>query len=91
MNSNKRIMPIYEKHFEYCHMPLDSYILRFVDDIRFRMKYKKSPRTYTWAGMNTYDDYMNEQNDIRDFVNSGKITPKPTVLQTEFVVWPLYK
>ena len=91
LNSNKRIMPVYEEYFEFCHMPLDSYILRFVDDIRFRMKYKKSPRTYTWAGMNTYGDYMNEQKDIRDFVNSDKITPKTTVLQTEFVVWPLYK
>lgn len=75
----------YENYFTYCHMPLDSYILRFVDDIRFR-KNIKSQRNYTWSNLNDYDDYMSEQTEIRNFV-----TGSATVLQTEFVVWPLYK
>ena len=75
----------YADYFTYCHMPLDSYILRFVDDIRFR-KNIKMQRSYTWSNLNDYDDYMSEQIEIRRFVGSAA-----TVLQTEFVVWPLYK
>lgn len=76
----------YENYFTYCHMPLDSYILRFADDIRFR-KNIKSQRNYTWSNLNDYDDYMSEQTEIRKFVAGSAAT----VLQTEFVVWPLYK
>ena len=79
----------YEDYFKYCHMPLDSYILRFVDDIRYREAIKKPARTYSWGNLTDYDAYLDEQNDIRNFV--GKYNPKVTVLQTEFVVWPLYK
>ena len=79
----------YEDYFKYCHMPLDSYILRFVDDIRFREKIVKPARTYTWGNITSYTSYMDEQNDIRYYVN--KYSPSVTVLQTEFVVWPLYK
>jgi hypothetical protein len=70
-------------------MPLDSYILRFVDDIRWREAIQKPARKYTWSSLSSYDAYLEEQQDIRDYVkkNSGKVT----VLQTEFVVWPLYK
>ena len=38
----------------------------------------------------TIDDaYMDEQNDIRTYVKKG--ASGTTALQTEFVVWPLYK
>lgn len=83
------LLPGYEDHFRYCHMPLDSYILRFVDDIRCREAIKKPGRTYTWSNLQDYAAYMDEQNDIRSYV--AKSQSKATVLQTEFVVWPLYK
>lgn len=76
----------YENYFTYCHMPLDSYILRFVDDIRSRNNIKLQ-WDYTWSNLNDYDDYMSEQTEIRKFVAGSAAT----VLQTEFVVWPLYK
>lgn len=76
----------YGNYFTYCHMPLDSYILRFVDDIRSRNNIK-SQRDYTWSNLNDYDKYMSEQTAIRNFVAGSAAT----VLQTEFVVWPLYK
>lgn len=76
----------YENYFTYCHMPLDSYILRFVDDIRSRNNIKLQ-RDYTWSNLNDYDAYMLEQKVIRNFVAGSAAT----VLQTEFVVWPLYK
>lgn len=79
----------YEGYFKYCHMPLDSYILRFVDDIRHREGIKKPMRSYTWSSLNSYDAYLEEQKDIRRYVE--KYNPDVTVLQTEFVVWPLYK
>ena len=82
-------LPLYEDYFKFCHMPLDSYILRFVDDIRYREMIKKTARAYTWGNMNSYDSYMDEQNDIRNYVK--KYNPAGTVLQTEFVIWPLYK
>lgn len=83
------LLPNYEEYFQYCHMPLDSYILRFIDDIRYRETIKKPARTYTWSNLNSYDSYIDEQKDIRNYVR--KYHPKVTVLQTEFVVWPLYK
>lgn len=80
-----------EDYFKYCHMPLDSYILYFVDDIRYRMG-KTVKRAFTaWSQINNYADYMKEQQDIRSFVGSPANKHKATVLQTEFVVWPLYK
>lgn len=82
-------LPNFEKYFKFCHMPLDSYILRFIDDIRHRQSMKKSARSYTWATIQTYKDYMQEQTDIRNYVKDPN--RKVTVLQTEFVVWPLYK
>lgn len=89
LNQIPDLMPGYADHFQYCHMPLDSYILRFVDDIRWREAIQKPARKYTWSSLSSYDAYLEEQQDIRDYVkkNSGKVT----VLQTEFVVWPLYK
>lgn len=78
----------YEDYFRYCHMPLDSYILRFVDDIRDREAIKKPARKYSWSRLSDYDAYLDEQNDVRDYVK--KYNPNVTVLQTEFVVWPLY-
>ena len=81
----------YEDYFKYCHMPLDSKILWFVDDIRYRCAIKKSTRTYTWSNLNAYNSYMDEQRDIRDYVRTNRIDPSITELQTEFVVWPLYK
>ena len=83
------ILPGYEDYFQYCHMPLDSYILRFIDDIRWRETIVKPVRTYTWSNLNDYKAYLEEQTDIRNYV--AKYNPKVTVLQTEFVVWPLYK
>ena len=50
----------YEDYFKFCHMPLDSYILRFVDDIRYREMIKKPVRSYTWGNMNSYDSYMDD-------------------------------
>lgn len=79
----------YEEYFTYCHMPLDSYILRFIDDIRDREAITKIHRDYTWGTLNDYDTYMEEQATIRNYV--AKYNPTVTVLQTEFVVWPLYK
>lgn len=79
----------HEEYFTYCHMPLDSYILRFVDDIRVRENIVKPARTYGWSSLNSYDAYMDEQNDIRAYVKKG--ASGATALQTEFVVWPLYK
>lgn len=89
LKQNPNLLCGYEDYFRYCHMPLDSYILRFVDDIRSREEIKKPVRTYTWSGLSDYDAYLDEQNDIRNYV--GKYNPEVTVLQTEFVVWPLYK
>ena len=80
----------YEDYFKYCHMPLDSYILWFVDDIRYRSGIVKPTRTYTWSNLNAYNSYMDEQRDIRDYVRTNRIDPSITELQTEFVVWPLY-
>lgn len=81
-------LPNYEDYFTYCHMPLDSYILRFIDDIRSR-EYLPKRGNYTWSNLNSYDIYIGEQIVIRDYV--AKYNPAVTVLQTEFVVWPLYK
>lgn len=89
LSVDSKFLPLYEDYFKFCHMPLDSYILRFVDDIRYREMIKKPARTYTWGNMNSYDSYMEEQADIRDYVK--KYNPSVTVLQTEFVIWPLYK
>lgn len=80
-------MDNYEDYFTYCHMPLDSHILQFVDDIRYREKKGKRVRKYTWSQLSSYDSYMDEQYDIRNYVATR---PGVTVLQTEFVVWPLY-
>lgn len=79
----------HETYFTYCHMPLDSYILQFVDDIRQSEKIKKPARKYTWSNMNKYEFYMDEQTDIRDHV--AKYVPGFTALQTEFVIWRLIK
>ena len=87
-NENKAYS--YKDYFKYCHMPLDSYILWFVDDIRYRSSIVKSARTYTWSNLNAYNSYMDEQRDIRDYVRTNRIDPSITELQTEFVVWPLY-
>lgn len=81
----------YEDYFKYCHMPLDSYILRFVDDIRERSNSLVSARTYTWSNLNAYDSYMTEQKAIRDYVRGNQKNITVTELQTEFIVWPLYK
>ena len=89
LSQTPNLLPAYEDYFKYCHMPLDSYILRFVDDIRCRESIKKPVRTYTWSSLSDYDAYLDEQNDIRNYVD--KYNPAVTVLQTEFVVWPLYK
>ena len=89
LSTDSTFLKNYEKYFAYCHMPLDSYILRFVDDIRYRGNNKKTARTYTWSNMNSYASYMEEQTNIRNYVK--KYNPTVTVLQTEFVVWPLYK
>lgn len=89
LSMDSTFLPGYEDYFKFCHMPLDSYILRFVDDIRYREMIKKPVRSYTWGNMSSYDSYMDEQNDIRNYVK--KYNPAVTVLQTEFVIWPLYK
>lgn len=89
LSIDSTFVPLYEDYFKFCHMPLDSYILRFVDDIRHREMIKKTARTYTWGRINSYASYMEEQTDIRDYVS--KYNPTVTVLQTEFVIWPLYK
>lgn len=81
----------YEDYFKYCHMPLDSYILRFVDDIRERSNISTPARTYTWSNLNVYDSYIAEQTDIRNYVRNNRSLDTITELQTEFVVWPLYK
>ena len=79
----------YENYFTYCHMPLDSYILRFIDDIRNREGIKKVSRIWSWSNLTSYDSYMDEQRDIREYVN--KYNSNATVLQVEFMVWQLYK
>lgn len=89
LSVDSKFLPLYEDYFKFCHMPLDSYILRFVDDIRYREGIKVSARTYSWGSIGSYSDYMKEQNDIRRYVK--KYNPSVTVLQTEFVIWPLYK
>jgi hypothetical protein len=89
LNQKPNYLPGYEDYFQYCHMPLDSYILRFVDDIRWRENIKKPARRYTWSNLSNYDAYLDEQKDIRNYVK--KYNASATVLQTEFVVWPLYK
>ena len=89
LSQNSSFLNDYEKYFTYCHMPLDSYILRFIDDIRNRENIEKSMRTWRWSNLTSYDDYIDEQKDIRNYVE--KYNPKITVLQTEFLVWPLYK
>ena len=89
LSQNSSFLNDYEKYFTYCHMPLDSYILRFIDDIRNRENIEKSMRTWGWSNLTSYDDYIDEQKDIRNYVE--KYNPKITVLQTEFLVWPLYK
>ena len=91
LKSNSTLLPNYEDYFKYCHMPLDSYILRFVDDIRERRNISTPTREYTWSNLNAYESYMKEQQDIRDYVRNNKIANTITELQTEFVVWPLYK
>lgn len=89
LSQTPNLLAGYEDYFRYCHMPLDSHILRFVDDIRRREEIKKPVRTYTWSKLSNYDAYLDEQTDIRNYVE--KNNPNVTVLQTEFVVWPLYK
>ena len=88
---NSKLLPNYEDYFKYCHMPLDSYILRFVDDIRERSNIPTPTRTYTWSNLNVYDSYIAEQTDIRNYVRNNRSLNTITELQTEFVVWPLYK
>lgn len=87
--NDSTFLPNYEDYFKFCHMPLDSYILRFVDDIRYRENIKNVARTYTWSNVVSYNSYMEEQTVIRNYI--AKHNSTVTVLQTEFVVWPLYK
>ncbi len=89
LNQNSSFLNDYEKYFTYCHMPLDSYILRFVDDIRNRENIEKSKRSWSWSNLTSYNDYIEEQKDIRNYVK--KHNKDLTILQTEFIVWPLYK
>ena len=80
----------YEDYFKHCHMPLDSKILWFVDDINYRSGRGIRTRTYTWSNLNDYNSYMSEQTDIRNYIRANKINTSITELQVEFVVWPLY-
>ena len=89
LSQDSSFLKNYEKYFEYCHMPLDSYILRFIDDIRNREGVEKASRTWRWSNLTSYDTYMDEQRDVREYVN--KHNAKVTVLQVEFMVWQLYK
>lgn len=89
LRSDPAFLPNYEEYFKFCHMPLDSYILRFVDDIRYREGKPYTRAFACWSNITDYTDYMKEQEDIRDYVK--KYNPTVTVLQTEFVVWPLYE
>lgn len=89
LSIDSKFLPLYEDYFKFCHMPLDSYILRFVDDIRSREMIKKPARSYTWSNIKNFADYMDEQKDIRNYIK--KHNQAVTVLQSEFVIWPLYK
>ncbi len=89
LSVNSTFLPGYKDYFKFCHMPLDSYILKFVDDIRYRER-KTYARVFScWSNITDYTDYKNEQEEIRNYVK--KYNPTVTVLETEFVVWPLYK
>ena len=89
LSKDPTFLPRYKDYFKYCHMPLDSYILKFVDDIRYRER-KTYARVFScWSNITDYTDYKKEQEEIRNYVK--KYNPTVTVLQTEFVVWPLYK
>lgn len=68
----------YEKHFRYCHMPLDSYTLEW-----YKQKNNYKQKNYTWSKMEK-DEYSEIQNGIRNNLNSSVDTP----LETEFKVWP---
>ena len=69
LSQNPSFLEDYEKYFEYCHIPLDSYILRFVDDIRNREGSEKAARTWNWSNLTSYEAYMDEQRDVREYVN----------------------
>lgn len=90
----------YERHFEFCHMPLDSYILEWFArecknrksfDIDFKFVKSKMP---SWSniknGNNSNDEkysYQTFVDVIRELVQSGKYNGL-TPLQAEFIIWP---
>lgn len=79
LSVDSTFLPGYKDYFEFCHMPLDSYILKFVDDIRYRER-KTYARVFScWSNITDYTDYMKEQEEIRDYVK--KYNPTVTVLQ----------
>lgn len=79
----------YEDYFTCCHMPIDSYTLSW-----FKRVVCNNMKVYSWSNLQ-YQDYIEIQNKIRDYLNSDKNqtyldeTGCPlTSLITEFYVWP---
>lgn len=64
----------YNKHFAYCHMPLDSYTLNWYSGDK---KYQGTP----WSKINAICEYFDIQNRIRDRLCHGN------VLLEEFSIW----
>ncbi len=69
----------YKEHFEYCHMPLDSFTL-----IWYKRNVDKEKKDYTWSKIN-YEEYIGIQKNIRDYLNESEDELSP--LQKEFIVW----
>lgn len=70
----------YKAHFKYCHMPLDSYTMAWIDD-----KDILPDSSTKWSALN-YEDYYKFQNNAKEKI---KELEGLTLLEAEFIIWPL--
>ena len=77
--------------YEYCHMPLDSYILNWVryvvcDEIEDSKEIKKVINDISWSNLD-YEQYIEIQKIIRVFLEKQNEWPK-IPFYAEFYIWP---
>lgn len=77
--------------FTYCHMPLDSFILKWCSDCKLCEKCSED----AWSKLEK-DKYVKIQQGIRAYLNQGntydvggnEVELPKTVLDAEFIIWP---
>lgn len=75
---------IYYNKFADCHMPLDSFTLKWFYS---KVVQKSGNKTTTWSNLKDFE-YKNIINLIRGYFANKKPNPPVTILEAEFVIWP---